>query len=204
MLQPSTYPEEFPRLKKSELLREQSILLKQEHNFYRVPLTMSFRNTRNSVGVAMRTNRGSGHECTGLNDGSKNTVATTYLADAWNWGAEIFCGCEVKFLEQHRGNGGYVIHFSWHGSGRSVFKDDFKNQLFWVRAVCSGSTICLCLRISSSQLAFLHRKNFVSSEQVLLVLQKFCCVQGSEACRCLQHWEGTCLAMEISCYLVRS
>jgi hypothetical protein len=147
MLQPSTYPEEFPRLKKSELLREQSMLLKQEHNFYRVPLTTFFHNTRNSVGVAMRANRGSGHECTGLNDRSKNTVATTYLADAWNWGAEIFCGCEVKFLEQYPGNGGYVIHFSWHGSGRSEFKDDFKNQLFWVRAVCSGSNICLCLCI---------------------------------------------------------
>lgn len=83
----------------------------------------------------MYANTGSGHETTGLNDGSKNSVATTYLADAWNWGAEIFCGCEVRYVEKDVDGNGYIIHFAWHGSGRSVFSENFKEQLFWVKAV---------------------------------------------------------------------
>ncbi|CAI7568320.1 unnamed protein product [Penicillium glandicola] len=132
MLQPSTYPDNST-LNKLGHLEEESRLLGEKDNFYRVPLTIFFHNGRNSAGVPMQANRQSGHECTGLNDGSKNSVATTYLADAWNWGAEIFCGCEVQFVEKTDG-GGYTIHFAWHGSGRSVFADHFKEQLFWVKA----------------------------------------------------------------------
>ncbi|GIK07468.1 hypothetical protein Aspvir_003134 [Aspergillus viridinutans] len=133
MLQPSAYPEDHPRLNKLEHLREQSRWLGKGQSFYRVPLTTFFHGGRNNAGVAMQANSGSGHECTGLNDGSKNSVATTYLADAWNWGAEIFCGCEVRFVEKAPGKG-YIVYFAWHGSGRSVFNEDFKEQLFWVKA----------------------------------------------------------------------
>ncbi|KAK4865103.1 hypothetical protein LT330_001726 [Penicillium expansum] len=132
MLQPSTYPDSSTP-NKLEHLQEEARWLGQKDKFYRVPLTMFFHNGRNSAGVPMQANKRSGHECTGLNDGSKNSVATTYLADAWNWGAEIFCGCEVQFVEKADG-GGYTIHFAWHGSGRSVFGDHFKEQLFWVKA----------------------------------------------------------------------
>ncbi|KAJ5823412.1 hypothetical protein N7447_005752 [Penicillium robsamsonii] len=132
MLQPSKYPDTLTP-NKLEHLQEQSKWLGGKEGFDRVPLTISFRNGRNSAGVPMHASRHSGHECTGLNDGSKNSVATTYLADAWNWGAEIFCGCEVRFVEKTDG-AGYTIHFAWHGSGRSVFGDDFKEQLFWVKA----------------------------------------------------------------------
>lgn len=135
MLQPSTYPEEFPSLSKFEHLREDSRRLGTGANFYKAPLTTFFHDSRNNVGIKMQANAGSGHESTGLNDGSKNSVATTYLADAWNWGAEIFCGCEVKFIEKDPDEKGYIIHFAWHGSGRSAFVDHFKEQLFWIKAV---------------------------------------------------------------------
>ena len=84
----------------------------------------------------MQPNRGTGHECTGLNDGSKNSVAVTYLTDAWNWGAEIYCGCEVRFVQKAPKGKGYIVHFARHGAGRSAFSDDFQHQLFWVKAVC--------------------------------------------------------------------
>ncbi|KOS39234.1 hypothetical protein ACN38_g9926 [Penicillium nordicum] len=132
MLQPSTCPDDSTP-SKLEHLREESRWLGEKNSFYRVPLTIFFHNGRNRAGVPMQANKQSGHECTGLNDGSKSSVATTYLADAWNWGAEIFCGCEVQFVEKTDG-GGYTIHFVWHGSGRSVFADHFKEQLFWVKA----------------------------------------------------------------------
>ncbi|CEJ56572.1 hypothetical protein PMG11_02774 [Penicillium brasilianum] len=134
MLQPTPYPKNHPKLTKLDHLRRESQLLGKSKNFYRTPLTIFFHEGRNNVGVPMQANRGTGHESTGLNDGSKNSVAVTYLADAWNWGAEIFCGCEVQYVEKSADDMGYTVHFSWHGSGRSVFKDDFKEQLFWVKA----------------------------------------------------------------------
>ncbi|KAE8376168.1 hypothetical protein BDV26DRAFT_282908 [Aspergillus bertholletiae] len=134
MLQPSTYPADHPPLPKSQHLRQQATYLGKEHRFYPVPLTTSFKGGRNNAGVTIQPNSGSGNECTGLNDGSKNSVATTYLTDAWHWGAEIFCGCEVRYVEQAPGGRGYLIYFAWHGGGRSVFQEDFKTQLFWVKA----------------------------------------------------------------------
>lgn len=83
----------------------------------------------------MQANQGSGHESTGLNDGSKNSVPVTYLADAWNWGAEIFCGCEVRYVEK-AAKQGYTVYFSWQGKGRDCFREDTEAHLFWVTAVC--------------------------------------------------------------------
>ncbi|KAK8170258.1 hypothetical protein IWX90DRAFT_414601 [Phyllosticta citrichinensis] len=62
----------------------------------------------------------SGQDCSGVNDGSKNSVLMNYIPDAWNWGAEIFWG-------------GYIV-FAWHGGERSKFRDEF-SELMWVRAV---------------------------------------------------------------------
>ncbi|CAG8030940.1 unnamed protein product [Penicillium salamii] len=133
MLQPSVYPEDFPTPSKLEHLKEQSKSMGHTKNFRRAPLTTFFHRGRNNAAVQMEANSRTGHECTGLNDGSKNSVATTYLADAWNWGAEIFCGCEVRFVEK-ADEGQYIVHFAWHGSGRSVFSDHFREKLFWVKS----------------------------------------------------------------------
>jgi hypothetical protein len=81
----------------------------------------------------MCANQGSGHESTGLNDGSKNSIPVTYLVDAWAWGAEIFCDCEVRYVE--RDGDSYLVHFAWHQKGRRIFAEDGMAQLFWVRAV---------------------------------------------------------------------
>ncbi|PYH98060.1 FAD/NAD(P)-binding domain-containing protein [Aspergillus ellipticus CBS 707.79] len=134
MLQPCTYPDSHPRLKKLDLLQRQAEQLGKGNRFYRAPLTTFFRGSRNNAGVMMPENGGSGNESTGLNDGSKNSVPTTYLTDAWNWGAEIFCGCEVRYLEKDPHGKGYIVYFVWHGNGRSVFIEDFQTQLLWVKA----------------------------------------------------------------------
>ncbi|PYH65952.1 FAD/NAD(P)-binding domain-containing protein [Aspergillus vadensis CBS 113365] len=134
MLQPSPYPEDHPPLLKLEAIQIQAEWMGKVVSFYRTPLTTFFRRERNHVGVMMQENHGSGNESTGLNDGSKNTVSTTYLTDAWNWGAEIFCGCEVRYIEQAPNQEGYVVYFAWHGRGRSAFGEEVKTQLFWVKA----------------------------------------------------------------------
>ncbi len=138
MLQPETYPQSFPELRKLSLLQQQAKLMGWEQNFYRVPQTTRFTTGPNSTGVMMQASSLTGMDCTGVNDGSKSTTLVTYLCDAWNWGAEIFCECEVRHIEKAppgRG-GGYIVYFAWHGRGRQKFDDDglMHEDLMWVHA----------------------------------------------------------------------
>lgn len=82
----------------------------------------------------MRASTLSGMDATGINDGSKTTTLVTYLSDAWNWGAEIFCECEVRYVEEApRDRGGYIVYFAWHGGNRGRFTH-FYDDLMWVHA----------------------------------------------------------------------
>jgi hypothetical protein len=69
-----------------------------EDKFYRVPQTTRFEDGPNSTGVYMRASKLTGMDATGINDGSKSTTLMNYLSDAWNWGAEIFCDCEIRYV----------------------------------------------------------------------------------------------------------
>jgi len=84
----------------------------------------------------MKASTLSGQDCTGVNDGSKSSVLMNYLPDAWNWGAEIFCECEVRFVKKDPSGKGYIIFFAWYGNNgnRSQFEDLFHRELMWVRA----------------------------------------------------------------------
>jgi hypothetical protein len=183
MLQPSNYPEDAPVLNKLRNLEAQSKWLGGKENFYRVPLTSFFTKTRNKAGVEMQANEGSGNESTGLNDGSKNSIPTTYLTDTWNWGAEIFCGCEVRFIEKALDDKGYIVHFAFHGKGRQSFSEAFHNQLFWVKAVG-----CMTLQTFSPvySLTIFLRMTCVSSALVQLERQKYCFALETLAYKCLR------------------
>ncbi|KAL1612873.1 hypothetical protein SLS60_001103 [Paraconiothyrium brasiliense] len=134
MLTPTPYPETYPPLKKLQALRKQAKAMGQEHNFSHVPQTTFFHAGKNKAGVDMKASTGSGQDCTGVNDGSKNTVLVTYLADAWNWGAEIFCECEVRYVEKAGDGNGYIVCFAWHGAGRGKFEEAHLEKLMWIRA----------------------------------------------------------------------
>ncbi|GME43003.1 glucose-methanol-choline oxidoreductase [Neofusicoccum parvum] len=134
MLQPTPYPDDYPLLKKLSVLEKQAEALGQKENFYRVPQTTFFRNGLNNVGVEMKSSTGSGQDCTGVNDGSKSSVLMNYIPDAWNWGAEMFCECEVRYIQQDPNGEGYIVFYAWHGGGREKFEDAFHNDLMWVRA----------------------------------------------------------------------
>lgn len=139
MLTPTPYPESSPPLKKLEALQRQARVMGQEHNFYRVPQTTFFHAGRNIAGVEMKASTGSGQECTGVNDGSKNTVLATYLADAWYWGAEIYCQCEVRYI--FKAKEGYIVCYAWHGAGRGEFEEAHLEKLMWVRAVSPSTQL---------------------------------------------------------------
>ena len=84
----------------------------------------------------MKASTLSAQDSTGVNDGSKSSVLMNYLPDAWNWGAEIFCECEVRYVKKDPSGKGYLIFFAWHGNrrNRSHFEDLFYNELMWVHA----------------------------------------------------------------------
>ncbi|KAJ6568346.1 hypothetical protein DFH09DRAFT_983153 [Mycena vulgaris] len=134
MLQPAAYPEDYPALARLQVLEKQAKVLGHGDNFYRVPQTTFFHDGLNNVGVEMKASTGSGQDCTGVNDGSKHSVLMNYLPDAWNWGAEIFCECEVRYIHKNPRDSGYIVFFAWHEDGRNAFADNFHNELMWVKA----------------------------------------------------------------------
>lgn len=136
MLQPTPYPEDQPELMKLELLKKQAVKMGLADKFYRPPQTTFFRDGLNSTGVEMKASTLSGQDCTGVNDGSKSSVLMNYLPDAWNWGAEIFCECEVRHIKKDPSGKGYIVFFAWYGNkrNRAEFEDLFHNELMWVRA----------------------------------------------------------------------
>ncbi|KAK4239136.1 cholesterol oxidase [Achaetomium macrosporum] len=134
VLQPEEYPAEWPELPKTKLLQKQAELLGLGHKFKRVRQTTRFINGPNSCGVEMKPSSLTGQDTTGLNDGSKTSTLVTYIADAWNWGAEIFCECEVRYIEKDKKGEGYRVYFAWHGRNRGLFKANLHGDLMWVHA----------------------------------------------------------------------
>lgn len=102
--------------------------------FKRVLQTTRFVNGPNSCGVEMSASALTGQDATGLNDGSKNTTLVTYIADAWNWGAEIFCESEVRYIAKAPDREGYIVYFAWHGRNRGHFNANLHGDLMWVHA----------------------------------------------------------------------
>lgn len=135
VLEPTTYPDDWPELSKVKLFERQAEAIGMKDKFRLVPQTTRFHNGPNSCGVEMNPSALTGQDATGLNDGSKTTTLVTYLADAWNWGAEMFCECEVRYVQECTGpEGGYIVFFAWHGRKRDVFKKHFHGDLMWVHA----------------------------------------------------------------------
>lgn len=134
MLQPAPYPEDFPPLPKLEVLRKQAQALGEEKNFYRVPQTTRFEHGPNNVGVQMLASSLTGMDSTGVNDGSKSSTLVNYLSDAWNWGAEMFCECEVRYVKKHPTEEGYLVYFAWRGCQRAKFQKNIYHDLLWIHA----------------------------------------------------------------------
>ena len=123
MLKPSSYPADFPPLAKLDALQESaSPFLSNTPNakFYRPPITVNFDiGGTNHVGVEQQPCKLCGDCVTGCNYSAKNTVLMNYLPDARNFGADIFCGCAVRWVE--RIGDQWIVHFDPIGEGREKF-----------------------------------------------------------------------------------
>jgi hypothetical protein len=133
MLEPNQYPSDWPELPKLKAFENQVRELDQEflQYFKRVPITVHFENRVNNAGVWQKASTLTGDDCTGVNDGSKNTTLMNYIPDAWNHGAEIFCEIEVQKVLKNKKTGKWVVYYEWVGVSCPLDRvDPLKRFLF--------------------------------------------------------------------------
>ncbi|KAG9642393.1 hypothetical protein KCU64_g12174, partial [Aureobasidium melanogenum] len=127
MLEPTKSTKAFP---KDDVFRRQAIHVGLGDCFKSVDQTVTFEDKRNATGVPMKASTFSGQDIQGINDHSKNNVLGTYLADAWSFGAELYCGCDVQYIKKHP-EGGYLVYF--RETSQSLLK--YTSRKFrWVHA----------------------------------------------------------------------
>jgi len=92
VLQPKEYPQDWPQLPKLNALEEQAKRLGKDFHerFRRVPITTTFEDGLNAMGVRQHKSTLTGQDTTGVNDGSKNSTLMNYLPDSWDHGAEMY------------------------------------------------------------------------------------------------------------------
>ena len=117
MLKPTPYPDDFPPLAKLGALERSAAHLGAR--FYRPPISVTFRDGVNHVGVEQQACKLCGDCVSGCNYGAKNTVLMNYLPDAKNHGAEIFTHTSVRRIQ--RLDGRWLVHFQLLDSGRESF-----------------------------------------------------------------------------------
>lgn len=135
MFQPRRYPiVESPELIKTGIFHEEAEKMGLQDKYGLPAQTTMFRTNPNSSGVLQSASSLNSQDFTGNNDGSKITVLPTYIADAWNSGAEIFTRCEVRHIQEKSpgSSEGYIVFFAWHGQNRSSI--DTYRDLLWVHA----------------------------------------------------------------------
>ncbi|MBI4537966.1 MAG: GMC family oxidoreductase N-terminal domain-containing protein [Gemmatimonadetes bacterium] len=117
MLRPRPYPDDFPTLPKLQALDASARALGER--FYRPPITVSFQDGVNHVGVPQRACTCCGDCVTGCNYAAKNTLIMNYLPDAVRHGAEIYTEIDVGWIERRGGK--WVVWYQPLGAGRERF-----------------------------------------------------------------------------------
>jgi cholesterol oxidase len=117
MLKPTPYPDAYPPLPKLRALAKSAQEL--AGNFYKPPITVSFQDGINHVGVEQAACTNCGDCVSGCNYGSKNTLLMNYLPDARNFGAEIFTRVSVRRVE--RAQGRWLVHYQMLETGQEKF-----------------------------------------------------------------------------------
>ena len=100
VLRPVPYPDTTP-LHKLKALEVSGNAMRKD--VIRPPINVTFERQVNYAGVEQPACTLCGDCCSGCNVGSKNTVQVTYVADAYNHGAEIFTEMRVSHVRAERG-----------------------------------------------------------------------------------------------------
>ncbi len=103
MLQPTSYPDAAPALKKLDAFEHHANAVGGTVSRPPINVTFDADPQGNHAGVVQADCTLCGDCCSGCNVGAKNTVAMNYLPDAANHGAHLFELCAVRHLEHHDG-----------------------------------------------------------------------------------------------------
>jgi cholesterol oxidase len=117
MLAPAPLPDSVVGLKKLRALADSSTVL--PGRFTQPPITVTFTEGVNQVGVEQKACTLCGDCVSGCNYAAKNTVLMNYLPDAKNHGAEIFTRVAVRFVE--RRDERWLVHYQLPDTGRELF-----------------------------------------------------------------------------------
>lgn len=117
MLRPTPFPEHLATPHKLQAMDRSAKHMQAP--FFRPPITVSFEDGVNHVGVEQTACNSCGNCVGGCNRGSKNTLLMNYLPDAYNHGAEIFTGISVKRVE--RKGKRWLVRFDATQSGMRRF-----------------------------------------------------------------------------------
>ncbi len=117
MLAPAPLPDSVVGLKKLRALADSSTVL--PGRFTQPPITVTFTEGVNQVGVEQKACTLCGDCVSGCNYAAKNTVLMNYLPDAKNHGAEIFTRVAVRFVE--RRDERWLVHYQLPDTDRELF-----------------------------------------------------------------------------------
>lgn len=120
MLEPAQYPEGapgYPELAKAKAMKTSAAAM--GFPFVYPDINVTFADRVNKSGVSQGACKNCGDCVTGCNHGAKNTLLMNYLPDAFNHGAQIFCGVEVSHIA--RSGDGWAVYYDIHGVGRPAF-----------------------------------------------------------------------------------
>ncbi len=116
MLRPQPYPNKV-RLDKMQRFKESADALGVK--LTTPPINVNFKDGVNAANVYQPACTLCGDCCSGCNVGAKNTTQMTYLPDAVNHGAQIFCETVVSHVEKD--GAGWRVYYSSQLHGRDAF-----------------------------------------------------------------------------------
>jgi cholesterol oxidase len=120
MLGSIPYPLARIPLQKTTMLQRQAVGV--GHEFLLPPINVTFEAGANAAGVEQPACTGCGDCVTGCNVGAKNTLLMNYLPDAHRWGAKIFTGVDVRWIEQS--DNVWAVRYHLLDAGRGRFGED--------------------------------------------------------------------------------
>ena len=120
MLGSNPYPQDRVPLKKTTMLERQAVAL--GHDFRLPPINVRFEDGTSPAGIHQPACDGCGDCVTGCNVGAKNTLLMNYLPDAHRWGATIFTGVDVRWVERSADT--WAVRYELLGAGRPRFGVD--------------------------------------------------------------------------------
>ncbi|MGH9276154.1 MAG: GMC oxidoreductase [Acidimicrobiales bacterium] len=120
MLGSTPYPQDTNPLEKTAMLQRMAAGV--GHTFMLPDINVTFEAGVNEAGVEQPACSGCGDCVSGCNTGAKNTLLMNYLPDAHRWGADIFTGVDVQWIE--RSGDGWGVRYHLLDAGRGRFGED--------------------------------------------------------------------------------